>query len=185
MLLTWDSGSAEQEQESPLWLVVKARIAQLDGGSRSFVTITRGTSHLSFGGSVQSGLVVTAANDSQTQWHLRGENGADVVDLGTSIVAAECFWASGDLAPELRWAGESEATCVWNASPDEHWIRDERRNGPPLEEYVGLVWIGDIRGIRLRYMAHSLAEATALLVEEHGEGHVYTLYNETAAARLR
>ncbi|WP_142159919.1 hypothetical protein [Cellulomonas sp. SLBN-39] len=57
----------------------------------------------------------------------------------------------------------------------------ERRN----KEYVGIIWIGDGPGIRLRVFAPSALEARALVVEEYGEGHVITLRNEGDASRPR
>lgn len=52
-------------------------------------------------------------------------------------------------------------------------------------ECVGIIWIGDGPGIRLRVFAPSAVEARALVVEEYGEGHVITLRNEDDANRPR
>lgn len=53
------------------------------------------------------------------------------------------------------------------------------------KEYVGIIWIGDDPGIRLRVFAPSSREARALVIEEYGEGHVITLRNEEDANRPR
>ena len=53
------------------------------------------------------------------------------------------------------------------------------------KEYVGIIWIGDGTGARLRVFAPSPLEARALVIEEYGEGHVITLRNEPDANRPR
>lgn len=58
---------------------------------------------------------------------------------------------------------------------------EERQN----KEYVGIIWIGDAPGIRLRVFAPSALEARALVIEEYGEGHVISLWNEVDASRPR
>ncbi|MCT2276513.1 hypothetical protein AB0B62_15685 [Micromonospora chalcea] len=55
----------------------------------------------------------------------------------------------------------------------------------PLREYTGLIWIDDQPGIRLRILARSLDEATASVIEEHGDGHVISIWNEEDASRAR
>lgn len=50
----------------------------------------------------------------------------------------------------------------------------ERKN----KEYVGIIWIGDDPGIRLRVFAPSGREARALVISEYGEGHVIIMWNE-------
>ncbi len=55
----------------------------------------------------------------------------------------------------------------------------------PLREYVGIIWIGDQPGIRVRILAASGEEAEALLIEQYGEGHAYTLRNEEDATKPR
>ncbi|SCF48217.1 hypothetical protein GA0070563_11855 [Micromonospora carbonacea] len=54
-----------------------------------------------------------------------------------------------------------------------------------MREYVGFVWIADHPGIRLRLLASSPEDARARVVEEHGEGHVISLWNEEDAAKPR
>ncbi|MFD6663685.1 hypothetical protein ACFWDK_15130 [Micromonospora chalcea] len=54
-----------------------------------------------------------------------------------------------------------------------------------MREYVGFIWIGNDPGIRLRVLAASLDEATLRVVEEYGEGHVISIWNEEDAARPR
>jgi hypothetical protein len=58
-------------------------------------------------------------------------------------------------------------------------------NGPPKREYVGLIWIDDQPGIRLRILANSLDEATSRVIEEYGQGHVISIWNEEDASRPR
>ncbi|MFE7508435.1 hypothetical protein [Promicromonospora sp. NPDC057488] len=53
------------------------------------------------------------------------------------------------------------------------------------KEYVGIIWIGDDPGIRLRVFAASGPEARAKVIEEYGEGHVITLRNNDDAKRPR
>ncbi len=59
------------------------------------------------------------------------------------------------------------------------------RDAAPLREYVGLIWIGDEPGRRVRIMAVSGEEAEQLLIEKYGPGYVYTLWNEEDADRPR
>lgn len=53
------------------------------------------------------------------------------------------------------------------------------------KEYVGILWIGDSPGVRLRVLAPSALAARALVIEEYGEGHAITLRNEVDANRPR
>lgn len=53
------------------------------------------------------------------------------------------------------------------------------------KEYVGIIWIGNDPGIRLRVFAPSALEAQALVIEEYGEGHVISVWNEDDANRPR
>ncbi len=55
----------------------------------------------------------------------------------------------------------------------------------PLKEFVGLIWIGENPGLRLRVVARSLEEARAQVIAEHGESHVISLWNEDDALRPR
>jgi hypothetical protein len=48
-------------------------------------------------------------------------------------------------------------------------------------EYIGMIWIADQPGIRLHLLATSLEEARALVIEQYGEGHVISLWNEDDA----
>ena len=54
-----------------------------------------------------------------------------------------------------------------------------------MREYIGLIWIGDQPGIRLRLWASSLKEARACVIEEYGHGHVISLWNEEDASSPR
>ncbi|CAM3723795.1 hypothetical protein OCAE111667_23630 [Occultella aeris] len=56
---------------------------------------------------------------------------------------------------------------------------------PSLVEYVGIIWIGDEPGLRFRVEATSPDEARAWVIQEFGEGHVFSLWNEERASRLR
>jgi hypothetical protein len=60
-------------------------------------------------------------------------------------------------------------------------------SGPerPLREFVGLIWIADEPGLRLSVMAHSVEDARAMVVAEHGEGHAISLWNEEDASKPR
>ena len=58
-------------------------------------------------------------------------------------------------------------------------------HGDALKEYVGMIWIGDQPGKRLRLSAHSLAEAEEAVEQTYGQGHVISLYNEDDANRPR
>jgi hypothetical protein len=55
----------------------------------------------------------------------------------------------------------------------------------PMREYIGLIWIEDRPGIRLRILARSLDEANSQVVEKYGEGHVTSIWNEEDASRKR
>jgi hypothetical protein len=55
----------------------------------------------------------------------------------------------------------------------------------PPRTYVGLIWVADDPAIRLSVQAHSLDEARALVVEQYGEGHVISIWNEEDASRPR
>jgi len=55
----------------------------------------------------------------------------------------------------------------------------------PIREFVGFIWIGDEPGIRLRLMAMTVTEARELVIEEYGEGHVISLWNEEDASKPR
>lgn len=62
---------------------------------------------------------------------------------------------------------------------------DNDQATPPMREYVGMIWIADQPGIRLRISATSLDEARELVVAEYGEGHVISLWNEDDASKPR
>ncbi len=62
---------------------------------------------------------------------------------------------------------------------------NHKGEGTPVREYVGLIWIGEEPGRRIRIMATSGEEAEELLVQEFGPNHVYTLWNEEDAQRPR
>lgn len=54
---------------------------------------------------------------------------------------------------------------------------------PSERGYVGFIWIGDDPGIRLSVWAPSGDEARSKVVEQFGERHVISLWNEADAAR--
>ncbi len=54
-----------------------------------------------------------------------------------------------------------------------------------MREYVGLIWIGEEPGVRVSVVAESLESARRMIEEQHGTGHVITLYNEDEADRPR
>lgn len=58
-------------------------------------------------------------------------------------------------------------------------------NARPIREYKGIIWIGDQPGVRFWIDARSLDEAAAILEEQYGEGHVYSLWNEYDAHKPR
>lgn len=62
-------------------------------------------------------------------------------------------------------------------------MNDEQ--SPPAREYVGVIWIADQPGVRLRVVAASLEDARALVIGQYGEGHVISLWNEDDAASPR
>jgi hypothetical protein len=55
----------------------------------------------------------------------------------------------------------------------------------PKREYIGFIRIAGRQEIRLRLMASSPLEARAMVVEEYGEGHWISLWNEEEARRPR
>ena len=54
-----------------------------------------------------------------------------------------------------------------------------------MREYVGVIWIADQPGVRLRLAAESLEDARARVIAAHGEGHVISLWNEDDAQSPR
>ncbi|MCX4529845.1 hypothetical protein OG982_29830 [Streptomyces sp. NBC_01551] len=58
-------------------------------------------------------------------------------------------------------------------------------SGEPKREYVGFIQIAGQPEIQLRLMASSPSEATAMVVEQYGEGHVISVWNEEDARRPR
>lgn len=57
--------------------------------------------------------------------------------------------------------------------------------GEPKREYVGFVRIAGQPDIKLRLMASSLDEAEAIVIEQYGEGHWISIWNEEDARRPR
>ncbi|WP_158751254.1 hypothetical protein [Streptomyces bicolor] len=57
--------------------------------------------------------------------------------------------------------------------------------GEPKREYVGFIQIVGQPEIQLRLMASSLSEARAIVIEQYGEGHVISIWNEEDARRPR
>jgi hypothetical protein len=48
----------------------------------------------------------------------------------------------------------------------------------PLREFIGFISITGEPGLRLSVMAHSVEDARAMVIAEHGEGHAISLCNE-------
>jgi hypothetical protein len=59
------------------------------------------------------------------------------------------------------------------------------RAGVPLKEYVGMVWVGDEPGKRVRVVAATSTEAGEMLRQQYGQTIRYSLHNEDDANRLR
>jgi L-asparaginase/Glu-tRNA(Gln) amidotransferase subunit D len=57
--------------------------------------------------------------------------------------------------------------------------------GDPKREYVGFIRIAGQPEIQLRLMASSSTEARAIVIEQYGEGHVISTWNEEDARRPR
>ena len=57
--------------------------------------------------------------------------------------------------------------------------------GEPKREYVGFVRIAGQPDVQLRLMASSLSEARAIVVEQYGDGHWISIWNEEDARRPR
>ncbi|MFI5928241.1 hypothetical protein ACIA3K_19905 [Micromonospora sp. NPDC051543] len=55
----------------------------------------------------------------------------------------------------------------------------------PIREYVGIIWIEDKPGVRLRVLARSLDEARTGVVEEYGDSHVISIWREEDASKAR
>lgn len=55
----------------------------------------------------------------------------------------------------------------------------------PMQEYVGMTWIGDEPGIRLQLLAVSLDDARAKVVAQYGTDHTISLWNVEDAAKQR
>lgn len=57
--------------------------------------------------------------------------------------------------------------------------------GVPKREYVGFIRIAGQPDIKLRLMASSSSEARAIVIEQYGDGHVISIWNEEDARRIR
>jgi hypothetical protein len=57
--------------------------------------------------------------------------------------------------------------------------------GEPKREFIGFIRIAGQPEIQLRLMASSPIEAEALVIEQYGEGHIMSLWNEEDANRIR
>ena len=55
----------------------------------------------------------------------------------------------------------------------------------PKREYIGFIRIAGQPEIKLRLMAGSSREARALVIEQYGEGHIVSIWNEEDAGRPR
>lgn len=55
----------------------------------------------------------------------------------------------------------------------------------PMREYVGYIRRAGQPEIRLRLMASSIDEAEAIVIEEYGDGHWISIWNEEDARRPR
>lgn len=58
-------------------------------------------------------------------------------------------------------------------------------NDAPMRQFVGFIWIGEDPGIRLSVQARNVSEAKAMVIAEHGQGHVISLWNEDDANKPR
>ncbi|MCU1465617.1 MAG: hypothetical protein JWM72_1545, partial [Actinomycetia bacterium] len=54
-----------------------------------------------------------------------------------------------------------------------------------VKEYVGFIWIGDAPGIRLSILAESSTDAREQVVQQYGDGHVISIWNEDDARKPR
>lgn len=54
-----------------------------------------------------------------------------------------------------------------------------------MRQFVGFIWIGEDPGIRLSVQARNVSEAKAMVIAEHGQGHVISLWNEDDANKPR
>ncbi|MER5571681.1 hypothetical protein ABT083_36780 [Streptomyces goshikiensis] len=61
----------------------------------------------------------------------------------------------------------------------------EAELGEPKREFIGFIRISGQPEIQLRLMALSSGEARKLVIEEYGEGHVISVWNEEDARRPR
>lgn len=57
--------------------------------------------------------------------------------------------------------------------------------GEPKREYVGLIRVAGQPEVQLRLMASSSSEARSIVIEQYGEGHVISVWNEEDASRPR
>ncbi|MFE9804838.1 hypothetical protein ACWC98_35550 [Streptomyces goshikiensis] len=57
--------------------------------------------------------------------------------------------------------------------------------GESKREFVGFIRIAGQPDIHLRLMAASSGEARAIVIEQYGEGHVISVWNEEDARRPR
>jgi hypothetical protein len=121
VVLVWDDGYNQREQDSPTGADIDARVSELDGAIRTLVTIYRGESDLAVGGSAATGLVVYRTHDGSQFSQLLGDNDSEepvrvvaggqegiyparhVVARKAALVAAQEFCDSDTDAPNLRW----------------------------------------------------------------------------------
>ncbi|MFE9499397.1 hypothetical protein [Streptomyces collinus] len=57
--------------------------------------------------------------------------------------------------------------------------------GEPKREYLGFIRIAGQPEIQLRLMASSSSEARSIVIEQYGEGHLISVWNEEDASRTR
>lgn len=122
VVLTWDIDAHEHELESAPVAEIARRVSELDGSSRTLVTVYRGNSHAACGGDANSGLVVYATLDNETFHQLvnpdpiagksatvvaGGQAGqydmVYVVGRESAIAALEQFASAGALDPAQIW----------------------------------------------------------------------------------
>ena len=122
LLVSQDANGDEVEESLTGEAAVRERILELDGASRSLVTLFGDEAHLAVGGDSRSGLVVYATFDNESFHELTnpaaeggaavtvvagGQPGeyppARVVAADDAITAALEFARSGGLAEGLTW----------------------------------------------------------------------------------
>ncbi len=121
LLVSQDADGQEVEESPVEEALVASRILELDGRSRSLVTLCGGEGHLAVGGDSAAGLVVYATPDNESFHQLTHGAPGDgqvtvvaggqpgdypahhVVPADTAIVAATAYASRGELDDALSW----------------------------------------------------------------------------------